>query len=81
VDRARNHALASEELLHIASSSRSQEQMLGLDDGLAEHPRLVLGQQDRVVCLISEQADRGRLCFHLACSSGAVACARRGGHI
>jgi hypothetical protein len=49
---------ASEQTLNVPATSRSEQQMLGLDAAVAQHARLVLGQQDQVVRLIGEPAQR-----------------------
>lgn len=47
---------ASEQALNVAATSGSEQQVLGLDRRVAQHARLVFGQQDQVVGLIGEPA-------------------------
>ena len=57
MDRACD-ALATEQTLRVASPSGGEKEMLGLDRGVAQHPRLVIGEQDQVVGLVGEPAQR-----------------------
>lgn len=49
---------AGEETLRVPPTGGSEQQMLGFDRGVAHHPRLVFGEQDQVVCLVGEPAQR-----------------------
>ncbi len=49
---------ASEHALNVSATSGSEQQMLGLDRGVPHHARLVVGEQDQVVCLVGEPAQR-----------------------
>ena len=49
---------ASEEALCVSPTSDGEQQMFGLDGGVAHHPRLVVGEQDQVVGLVGEPAQR-----------------------
>lgn len=60
VDRASRERVADEQALHVASTSGGEQQMLGFDRGVAHHARLVFGQQDQVVGLVGEPAQRVR---------------------
>jgi hypothetical protein len=44
--------------LNIPAASCREEEMLGLDPGVAQHARLIFGEQDQVVCLVGEPAQR-----------------------
>ena len=58
VDRAGVDARTGEQRLNVAVTSGREQQMLGLDPGVTEHARLVIGQQDRVVGLVGKPAQR-----------------------
>src|SRR5258708_13351217 len=60
VDRASIYALAGEQALHVPVTSGREQKMFGVDRGMTQHARLVIGQQDRVVCLVGKPAQRLR---------------------
>jgi hypothetical protein len=58
VDLARIDAPAGEQTLDVAVTSGSAQKMFGFDRGVAQHARLVIAQQDRVVCLVGKPPQR-----------------------
>ena len=52
--------------------------MLGLDPRLAEHARLILGQQDRIVRLVSKDADHRTQSSHPTPQCRPSACQKSG---
>ena len=53
---ARGHAGLLQDRRNVAPPRERQQQMHGLDRGLAQHPRLVLGQDNQVVRLVGKDA-------------------------
>src|SRR5260221_216049 len=58
VDRAGVYALAGEQTLNVPTTGGREQKMFGVDRGVTQHARLVIGQQDRVVCLVGKPAQR-----------------------
>ena len=58
MNRASIYALAGEDALNVPTAGGREQQMLGLDPGVTQHPCLVIGQQDRVVGLVGKPAQR-----------------------
>jgi hypothetical protein len=59
VDLASSDARASEQqTLGVPPTGGGEQQVLGVNGAVVHHARLVLGKQDRVVCLIGEPAQR-----------------------
>jgi hypothetical protein len=57
VDLASSDARASEQQnLSVPTTSGGEQKVLGVDHAVVHHARLVLGKQDRVVCLVGEPA-------------------------
>jgi hypothetical protein len=54
---ARTDARLAQQRLDVPPASEREQQMLGVDCWLTEHPRLILSQQDQVVRLVSEHTD------------------------
>src|SRR5262249_16491911 len=58
VDRTGVDARTGEQTRNIPAASGREQQMLGVNPGVTQHPRLVIGQQDRVVGLVVKPAQR-----------------------
>jgi hypothetical protein len=58
VDRASVYALPGEQTLNVPVASGREQKMFRVDPGVTQHPRLVSGQQDRVVRLVGKPARR-----------------------
>jgi len=58
VDRAGIDALAGKQPVNVPVPGGREQQVFGLDPAVTEHACLVIGQQDRVVCLVGEPAQR-----------------------
>ncbi|HET9118551.1 MAG TPA: hypothetical protein VFN75_10855 [Pseudonocardiaceae bacterium] len=58
MDRAGVDVLAGHQTLNIPVAGGREQKMFGVDQGVTQHPRLVSGQQDRVVRLVGKPAQR-----------------------
>jgi len=57
-DRAGVYARAGEQRLNVPVTRGREQQMLGVNPGMTQHARLVIGQQDRVPGLVGKPAQR-----------------------
>jgi hypothetical protein len=57
VEVARAYPVIGQQALDVSTARDRQQEMLGLDLGSAEHPSFVLGKQDEVLGLLTEDPE------------------------